>query len=131
MMKLLVCFLHLWLPEAHVEAPTAASILLTGLLPKLGTAWFLRILGCLSFVHNNIWILLAFLGIILAAFCCIFQSDAKALAVHSSVTHIRFILMALVFIIMSGRTGGVILILAHGYTSTLVLSSRRILSCFW
>ena len=48
-----------------------------------------------------------------------FQSDAKALAAYSSITHIRFVLMALVFIIMSGKTGGVILMLAHGYTSTL------------
>lgn len=120
MIKFPVYFLHLWLPKAHVEAPTAASMLLAGLLLKLGTAGFLRILGCLSFVHNNVWIVLAFLGIILASFCCMFQSDAKALAAYSSITHIRFVLMALVFIIMSGKTGGVILMLAHGYTSTLM-----------
>lgn len=118
--KFPVYFLHLWLPKAHVEAPTTASMLLAGLLLKLGTAGFLRILGCLSFVHNNVWIVLAFLGIILASFCCMFQSDAKALAAYSSITHIRFVLMALVFIIMSGKTGGVILMLAHGYTSTLM-----------
>lgn len=120
MIKFPVYFLHLWLPKAHVEAPTTASMLLAGLLLKLGTAGFLRILGCLSFVHNNVWIVLAFLGIILASFCCMFQSDAKALAAYSSITHIRFVLMALVFIIMSGKTGGVILMLAHGYTSTLM-----------
>lgn len=120
MIKFPVYFLHLWLPKAHVEAPTTASMLLAGLLLKLGTAGFLRILGCLSFVHNNVWIVLAFLGIILASFCCMFQSDAKALAAYSSITHIRFVLMALVFIIMSGKTGGVVLMLAHGYTSTLM-----------
>ena len=120
MIKFPVYFLHLWLPKAHVEASTTASMLLAGLLLKLGTAGFLRILGCLSFVHNNVWIVLAFLGIILASFCCMFQSDAKALAAYSSITHIRFVLMALVFIIMSGKTGGVILMLAHGYTSTLM-----------
>lgn len=120
MIKFPVYFLHLWLPKAHVEAPTTASMLLAGLLLKLGTAGFLRILGCLSFVHNNVWIVLAFLGIILASFCCMFQSDAKALAAYSSITHIRFVLMAFVFIIMSGKTGGVILMLAHGYTSTLM-----------
>nr|ADV58574.1 NADH dehydrogenase subunit 4 [Ascaris lumbricoides] len=120
MMKFPVYFLHLWLPKAHVEAPTTASMLLAGLLLKLGTAGFLRILGCLSFVHNNVWIVLAFLGMILASFCCMFQSDAKALAAYSSITHVSFVLMALVFIIMSGKTGGVILMLAHGYTSTLM-----------
>lgn len=54
MMKFPVYFLHLWLPKAHVEAPTTASMLLAGLLLKLGTAGFLRILGCLQFTHNNV-----------------------------------------------------------------------------
>nr|YP_004778133.1 NADH dehydrogenase subunit 4 [Baylisascaris transfuga]ADU78496.1 NADH dehydrogenase subunit 4 [Baylisascaris transfuga] len=120
MMKFPVYFLHLWLPKAHVEAPTTASMLLAGLLLKLGTAGFLRILGCLNFIHNNVWVMLAFLGMILAAFCCMFQSDAKALAAYSSITHMSFVLMALVFVLLSGKTGGVILMLAHGYTSTLM-----------
>lgn len=54
MIKFPVYFLHLWLPKAHVEAPTTASMLLAGLLLKLGTAGFLRILGSLCFVHNNV-----------------------------------------------------------------------------
>lgn len=63
---------------------------------------------------------LAFLGIILAAFCCVFQSDAKALAAYSSVTHMSFLLIAIVFVIMAGKTSGVVIMLAHGYTSTLI-----------
>ena len=119
-MKFPIYFLHLWLPKAHVEAPTTARILLAGLLLKLGTAGFLRILGSLSFVHNNVWILIAFLGIILGSFCCVFQSDSKALAAYSSVTHIRFLLLSLVFITIRSKISSVILILAHGYTSTLI-----------
>uniref|UniRef100_UPI0030E4EA3F NADH dehydrogenase subunit 4 n=1 Tax=Porrocaecum reticulatum TaxID=2161849 RepID=UPI0030E4EA3F len=120
MMKFPVYFLHLWLPKAHVEAPTTASMLLAGLLLKLGTAGFLRILSSLNFTHVNVWMLLAFLGMILAAFCCVFQSDAKALAAYSSVTHMSFLLMALVFVVLSGKTSGVLMMLAHGYTSTLM-----------
>nr|YP_009312593.1 NADH dehydrogenase subunit 4 [Contracaecum ogmorhini sensu lato Pacific Canada]AOV63355.1 NADH dehydrogenase subunit 4 [Contracaecum ogmorhini sensu lato Pacific Canada] len=120
MMKFPVYFLHLWLPKAHVEAPTTASMLLAGLLLKLGTAGFMRIMGSLSFVHNNLWMVIAFLGMILASFCCIFQSDAKALAAYSSVTHMGFLLMALIFILMSGKTSGLVMMLAHGYTSTLM-----------
>nr|YP_009450247.1 NADH dehydrogenase subunit 4 [Ortleppascaris sinensis]AOV93977.1 NADH dehydrogenase subunit 4 [Ortleppascaris sinensis] len=120
MMKFPVYFLHLWLPKAHVEAPTTASMLLAGLLLKLGTAGFMRILGSLNFSHNNIWMILAFLGMILAAFCCVFQSDAKALAAYSSITHMSFLLMAIIFLLMTGKTSGVILMLAHGYTSTLM-----------
>lgn len=118
--KFPIYFLHLWLPKAHVEAPTTARILLAGLLLKLGTAGFLRILGSLRFVHNNVWILIAFLGIILGSFCCVFQSDSKALAAYSSVTHIRFLLLSLVFITMSSKIRRVMLMLAHGYTSTLM-----------
>lgn len=57
---------------------------------------------------------------ILSAFCCIFQSDAKALAAYSSITHMSFLLMALVFVLIAGKTRGLIMILAHGYTSTLM-----------
>lgn len=52
--KFPIYFLHLWLPKAHVEAPTTARILLAGLLLKLGTAGFFRILGRINFIHNNI-----------------------------------------------------------------------------
>lgn len=118
--KFPIYFLHLWLPKAHVEAPTTASILLAGLLLKLGTAGFFRILGRMNFIHNNIWIIIAFLGIILGSFCCIFQSDSKSLAAYSSVTHISFLLLSLIFIRISRKISRLILILAHGYTSTLI-----------
>lgn len=118
--KFPIYFLHLWLPKAHVEAPTTARILLAGLLLKLGTAGFLRILGSMNFVFNNVWILISFLGIILASFCCVFQRDTKSLAAYSSVTHIRFLLFSLVFVSIRGKIRGLMLILAHGYTSTLI-----------
>nr|YP_009027252.1 NADH dehydrogenase subunit 4 [Contracaecum osculatum]AGR53832.1 NADH dehydrogenase subunit 4 [Contracaecum osculatum] len=120
MMKFPVYFLHLWLPKAHVEAPTTASMLLAGLLLKLGTAGFFRIMGSFNFVHNNLWLIVAFIGMILASFCCMFQSDAKALAAYSSVTHMSFLLMSIVFVMLSSKTSGLIMMLAHGYTSTLM-----------
>jgi NADH-ubiquinone oxidoreductase chain 4 len=118
--KFPIYFLHLWLPKAHVEAPTTARILLAGLLLKLGTAGFFRIIGRINFIHNNIWLIISFLGIIIGSFCCVFQSDSKSLAAYSSVTHIRFLLLGLVFIRIRGKISGLILILAHGYTSTLI-----------
>nr|YP_010705370.1 NADH dehydrogenase subunit 4 [Rhabdias kafunata]WCQ82418.1 NADH dehydrogenase subunit 4 [Rhabdias kafunata] len=120
MMKFPIYFLHLWLPKAHVEAPTSASMLLAGLLLKLGTSGFLRILGSMKYVHNNVWMIIAFLGMILGSFCCVFQSDSKSLAAYSSVTHMSFLLLSLIFISMSGKVGGFMLMLAHGYTSTLM-----------
>ena len=56
----------------------------------------------------------------MGSFCCVFQRDSKSLAAYSSVTHIRFLLLGLIFITMRGKIRSVILILAHGYTSTLI-----------
>lgn len=135
-MKFPVYFLHLWLPKAHVEAPTTASMLLAGLLLKLGTTGFLRIMRRINFVYNNFWVIISLLGIILASISCVFQSDSKSLAAYSSVTHMSFLLLSLCFITLSGKIGGLIIILAHGYTSTLIFyligeyyhtSSRRII----
>nr|YP_010891682.1 NADH dehydrogenase subunit 4 [Cylicostephanus calicatus]WJM99451.1 NADH dehydrogenase subunit 4 [Cylicostephanus calicatus] len=120
MMKFPVYFLHLWLPKAHVEAPTTASMLLAGLLLKLGTAGYLRILGSMNFVYNNFWVIIALLGMILASFSCVFQSDAKSLAAYSSVTHMSFLLLTMVYITMSSKVSGLMMMLAHGYTSTLM-----------
>nr|YP_009186331.1 NADH dehydrogenase subunit 4 [Parastrongyloides trichosuri]BAT21172.1 NADH dehydrogenase subunit 4 [Parastrongyloides trichosuri] len=120
MMKFPVFFLHLWLPKAHVEAPTSASMLLAGLLLKLGTVGFLRIMKSLSFCHVNFWLFIAFLGMILAAFSCVFQSDAKSLAAYSSIAHMSFLLLSMLFISLSGKLSSLVLMVAHGYTSTLM-----------
>ena len=120
LMKFPIFFLHLWLPKAHVEAPTTASILLAGLLLKLGTIGFIRIMKCLSYNHLKFYVLVAFLGMVLAAFSAIFQRDVKAIAAYSSITHMSFVLCTLLFISMSGKTASVLIIVAHGYTSTLI-----------
>nr|BAV82751.1 NADH dehydrogenase subunit 4 [Heligmosomoides polygyrus] len=120
MMKFPVYFLHLWLPKAHVEAPTTASMLLAGLLLKLGTTGFLRIMSSMNFVYNNFWVIISLLGMILASISCVFQSDSKSLAAYSSVTHMSFLLLSLCFMTLSGKIGGLMMMLAHGYTSTLM-----------
>jgi NADH-ubiquinone oxidoreductase chain 4 len=118
--KFPVYFLHLWLPKAHVEAPTTASILLAGLLLKLGTVGFFRILKLISFIHLNFWFFLSFLGIILSSFTCAFQRDSKSLAAYSSVSHIGFTLLCLVLLRLETKVSGLIIIVAHGFTSTLI-----------
>nr|YP_009243338.1 NADH dehydrogenase subunit 4 [Heterakis beramporia]AMR36305.1 NADH dehydrogenase subunit 4 [Heterakis beramporia] len=120
MMKFPVFFLHLWLPKAHVEAPTTASMLLAGLLLKLGTAGFLRIMKCFYFVHVNFWWFLGLVGMLMASFSCIFQSDSKSLAAYSSVTHMSFLLLSLIFLWSSSKTSGFMMMLSHGYVSTLM-----------
>nr|YP_003433738.1 NADH dehydrogenase subunit 4 [Trichostrongylus vitrinus]ACX85104.1 NADH dehydrogenase subunit 4 [Trichostrongylus vitrinus] len=120
MMKFPVYFLHLWLPKAHVEAPTSASMLLAGLLLKLGTCGFLRIMKSMMFVYVNVWIYISLIGMILASICCVFQSDSKSLAAYSSVTHMSFLLLSLSMMMMSSKIAGLMMMMAHGYTSTLM-----------
>nr|YP_003433814.1 NADH dehydrogenase subunit 4 [Metastrongylus pudendotectus]ACX85140.1 NADH dehydrogenase subunit 4 [Metastrongylus pudendotectus] len=120
MMKFPVYFLHLWLPKAHVEAPTTASMLLAGLLLKLGTAGFLRIMGSMNFLYNNFWICLSFFGMLLSSFSCLFQSDIKSLAAYSSIVHMSFLLLSLSILYLPGKVSGLLMMLAHGYTSTLM-----------
>lgn len=118
--KFPVYFLHLWLPKAHVEAPTTARMLLAGLLLKLGTIGFFRILKIMTFIHINFWFFLSFLGIILSSFTCAFQSDSKSLAAYSSVAHIGFTILCLILFSIESKVSGLIIIVAHGFTSTLM-----------
>lgn len=119
LIKFPIYFFHLWLPKAHVEAPTTASILLAGLLLKLGTGGFLRIIITMFFLVD-LFFFFSFLGILFCSFICLFQSDSKALAAYSSIVHISFLFLGLLFFFISSKLGRIILILGHGYTSTLI-----------
>nr|YP_010489348.1 NADH dehydrogenase subunit 4 [Strongyloides cebus]UWK23993.1 NADH dehydrogenase subunit 4 [Strongyloides cebus] len=120
MMKFPVYFLHLWLPKAHVEAPTTASVLLAGLLLKFGSLGFFRILNSLSYCHLNYWFFFAFIGMIFSSFSCIFQSDVKSLVAYSSICHMSFILFSFLMISLSSSTMSFVMMIAHGYSSSLM-----------
>lgn len=120
MIKFPVFFLHVWLPKVHVEAPTTASILLAGLLLKFGVVGFIRVMKSLSFCHVNYWFLLSFFGMVLGSFCCVFQSDLKSLSAYSSVVHMNFLLFTLLFFRIYCKTRGLIMIISHGYISSLI-----------
>jgi NADH:ubiquinone oxidoreductase subunit 4 (subunit M) len=113
-------FFHLWLPKAHVEAPTTARILLAGLLLKLGTGGFIRFIGLLNFFCLNLFFFLSFFGLFLGVINCYFQSDSKSLAAYSSIIHIRLVFLGLLFLIIKSKLGGLILIFSHGITSSLI-----------
>jgi len=120
LVKFPVWGLHLWLPKAHVEAPTIASILLAGLLLKLGSGGFIRLLFLLKFVFLSFWVVISFLGIILCSFICFIQVDSKSLAAYSSINHISFLLLGLVLLFNVSKCGVFILILGHGFSSTII-----------
>ncbi|MGH8959460.1 MAG: complex I subunit 4 family protein [Acidimicrobiia bacterium] len=113
--------LHTWLPDAHVEAPTAGSVLLAAVLLKLGTYGLVRFnLGLFpqaSVDFVPIMAALAVIGIIYGAVVAIVQPDLKKLVAYSSVSHLGFIVLGTFALTSGGLAGGVVQNLNHGITT--------------
>jgi len=114
--------LHLWLPKAHVEAPTTGSVLLAGILLKLGSYGFLRFLVFLfpnaSFYFLPLILSIAVISIILSSFTVLRQNDLKRIIAYSSVAHMNFLLGALFVKDIIATTGSLLLQIAHGLSSS-------------
>jgi NADH-quinone oxidoreductase subunit M len=113
--------LHTWLPDAHTEAPTAGSVLLAGVLLKLGTYGLLRFNLALfpEASVDAIWIMgiLAVIGIVYGAAVAIVQPDLKRLVAYSSVSHLGFIVLGTFALTSGGLQGAVIQNVNHGLTT--------------
>ncbi|MCJ7432819.1 MAG: NADH-quinone oxidoreductase subunit M, partial [Anaerolineales bacterium] len=113
--------LHSWLPDAHVEAPTAGSVILAGVLLKMGTYGFLRFnipMFPQAAVQLAPWIaLFATIGIIYGAAVSYAQSDAKKLVAYSSVSHLGFVMLGLFALNSQGIAGGILQMINHGLST--------------
>ena len=113
--------LHSWLPDAHVEAPTAGSVILAGVLLKMGTYGFLRFNIPLfpdASVKLAPWIgLLAVIGIIYGAVVSFAQKDVKKLVAYSSVSHLGFVMLGLFALNAQGIEGGILQMVNHGIST--------------
>ncbi len=113
--------LHTWLPDAHVEAPTAGSVILAGVLLKMGTYGFLRF--CLPLFPDAsvelapVISVLAVIGILYGAFLAIVQKDIKKLVAYSSVSHLGFVMLGLFAFNYEGLQGGLLQMINHGLST--------------
>ena len=113
---------HLWLPEAHVEAPTAGSVILAGVLLKLGTYGFIRFSFAMfpeacfyfaPFVYS-----MSVVGIIYTSFTAIRQSDFKRIIAYTSVAHMNLVMLGLFSFNVIGLEGAVLQSLSHGFVAS-------------
>jgi NADH-quinone oxidoreductase subunit M len=109
---------HTWLPDAHTQAPTVGSVILAAVLLKLGTYGFIRI--AIPILPNAAiswapWIgLLAVIGIIYGALCCLAQTDMKRLIAFSSVAHMGFVMLGIATLTTFGINAAIFGMVAHG-----------------
>src|SRR5579872_744870 len=116
--------LHTWLPDAHVEAPTIGSVILAGVLLKMGTYGMIRFnLGLFpqaSIDNASIMCVLAVIGIIYGALVAMVQTDIKKLIAYSSVTHMGFIVLGIFSMTREGLQGAVIQMVNHGLSTGML-----------
>nr|WBP69646.1 NADH dehydrogenase subunit 4 [Propeamussium sp. mt1] len=112
---------HLWLTKAHVEAPTTGSMVLAGILLKLGGLGLIRVMfsyGCLSYFLEIFLLGVALWGAVLAFFMAMSQLDSKALVAYSSVSHMALVLVGVISGSFLGLMGSLFLMVLHGLYSS-------------
>jgi NADH-quinone oxidoreductase subunit M len=113
--------LHSWLPDAHVQAPTAGSVILAGVLLKMGTYGFLRFnipLFPQAAIKVAPWMaLLSVIGILYGAAVSYYQKDVKKLVAYSSVSHLGFVMLGLFALNQQGIQGGILQMINHGIST--------------
>lgn len=112
---------HTWLPDAHVEAPTAGSVILAGVMLKMGTYGFMK-LGFPLFpdavhVYTPLLMTLAVVGIIYGACLALVQNDIKKIIAYSSISHLGYVMLGLLSLDLIGIQGAIIQMVSHGLVS--------------
>nr|YP_010466092.1 NADH dehydrogenase subunit 4 [Hemaris radians]UAT98074.1 NADH dehydrogenase subunit 4 [Hemaris radians] len=121
LVKMPMYFVHLWLPKAHVEAPVSGSMILAGIMLKLGGYGLLRVLIFLQEINlklNYIWIIISLLGGFYVSLKCFCQVDIKSLIAYSSVSHMSIVISGIMVMSYWGYFGSYIMMIGHGLCSS-------------
>nr|AAF03711.1 NADH dehydrogenase subunit 4 [Drosophila immigrans] len=121
LVKMPMFLVHLWLPKAHVEAPVSGSMILAGIMLKLGGYGMLRVISLLQLMnmkYSFIWVSISLVGGVLVSFVCLRQTDLKTLIAYSSVAHMGIALAGLLTMSYWGLCGSYSLMIAHGLCSS-------------
>nr|ALO70947.1 NADH deshydrogenase subunit 4 [Pselaphinae sp. 12 EF-2015] len=121
LIKMPMFFVHLWLPKAHVEAPVSGSMILAGIMLKLGGYGLIRVMPMFLYLGmkvNYMFILISLIGGFIISLICMRQIDMKSLVAYSSVAHMGLVLSGVMTMNYWGLVGSLIMMIAHGLCSS-------------
>lgn len=122
---------HIWLPEAHSEAPTTGSVMLAGVLLKMGTYGFLRfvmpLFPCVLETFKTLIFSMCLCGILLSSLAALAQIDIKKIIAYSSIGHMGLVIIGIFNMNINGLLGASYMMLSHGLISSALFFSIGLL----